>query len=178
MDSETAISNTDALHEQMCQLWQAAFCDDREFILSYFSHYDSPATRITRHDKNGNIIAMMHYHQFVDCGIVGAYIYGVATDTAWRGQGIARQMLEESFDRMQCDGIQVAMLIAEEESLRSWYATMGFTLLNGTAVALTGYDGMDFALDDATMNVPMIKAIGDCHINSYRPSHNITILKP
>lgn len=176
MDTETPINSSEAqMREQMCQLWQEAFGDDREFVLSYFSRYDSPATRIVRCDAEGRVVAMMHYHRFTSGGIVGAYIYGLATHPAWRGRGLARQMLQEAFVSMADDGVQVAMLIAEEKSLRSWYATMGFSLQCGTIVKVAGGDGMNFALDDPAMNVPMIKAIGDFDITSFRVDSSIVI---
>lgn len=175
MDIETPMTSEDQIHEQMCRLWQEAFGDNREFVLAYFRGYDSPATRIVRCDADGNVVAMMHYHRFMSGSIAGAYIYGVATHPAWRGKGLASQMLQESFSRMTDDGVQVAMLIAEEESLRSWYATMGFSLQNGTVVEITGSDGMNFALDDTTMNVPMIKPIGGCDITGFKIDAAITI---
>ncbi len=176
MDTETPmITSVAQMREQMCQLWQMAFGDDREFVLAYFRGYDSPATRIVRYDANGRIVAMMHYHRFSSGGIDGAYVYGLATHPVWRGRGLARQMLQEAFVRMAGEGVQMAMLIAEEESLRSWYAAMGFSLQCGTTVKVTGCDGMNFALDDPAMNVPMIKSIGGFDITDFKVASAITI---
>lgn len=175
MDTETPMTCEAQMREQMCQLWQVAFGDDREFVLEYFRNYDSPATRIVRRDAEGSIVAMLHYHRFTSGSTSGAYIYGLATHPAWRGRGLASQMLQEAFVSMADEGVQVAMLIAEEESLRSWYASMGFILQSGTTVRITGSDGMDFALDDPAMNVPMIKAIGGFDITGYKIDAPITI---
>lgn len=176
MDTETpVIASVAQMREQMCQLWQMAFGDDREFVLAYFRGYDSPATRIVRCDAKGRIVAMMHYHRFTSGSTAGAYVYGLATHPAWRGRGLARQMLQESFVSMVGEGVKVAMLIAEEESLRSWYAAMGFRLQCGTTVKVTGSDGMNFALDDPAMNVPMIKAIGGFDIAGFKIDAAITI---
>lgn len=147
----------------MCRLFQEVFGDDRELVLNYLAKYDTPATRVVRYDNDGNLIAAMHYHVFDAKNYRGAYIYGVATLKQWRGRGLARQMLEESFQRMRDEGVQMAMLIAEQVSLRKWYSTMGFELLERITVDIIGYDGMSFVLDDKTMNVPMVKIINDAN---------------
>lgn len=182
MDSETSIINNNSearLREQMCRLWQDVFGDSKDFILNYFAKYDTPATRIVRYDNAGNLIAMMHYHRFVSNETEGAYIYGVATHPDWRGRDIARQMIEESIKLMSDDGLQLAMLIAEEQSLRSWYATMNFRLLDNFTVTITGSDGMNFAMDDERMNIPMVRMIdASSHHNAVTLSHKIVIEAP
>lgn len=180
MDSRspiTGVGREAALRESMCALWQEAFGDDRQFIMHYLCHYSHPHNRILRFSTAGNrVVAMMHWHEFTFgqqpvgkeplvalspmpqhlAGCRGAYIYGVATARAWRGHGLARAMIAEAAATMRRCGTHYAMLIAEEPSLRQWYATMGFTLCEGCTATITAPCGTNLALDDTALCVPMI----------------------
>lgn len=163
------------LREQMCRLWQEAFGDEREFVMHYLDRYSREDCRILRFGVRGEVVAMMHYHPFTvggsDCnevavrfspsqpcmeGCRGAYIYGVATAVDCRGKGLASAMIAESMAKMRSRGIDFAMLIAEEPSLRRWYGGMGFELLEGVRATVTAPDGTNLAMDDSALNLPMI----------------------
>ena len=80
---------------------------------------------------------------------------------------------------MSDNGLQMAMLIAEEQSLRSWYATMNFRLFDNFTVTITGSDGMNFAMDNERMNIPMVRIIdASPHHNVVMLSHKIVIETP
>ena len=163
------------LREQMCRLWQEVFGDEREFVMHYLDRYSREDCRILRFGERGEVVAMMHYHPFTvggsDCnevavrfspsqpcmeGCRGAYIYGVATAVDCRGKGMASAMIAESMAKMRSRGIDFAMLIAEEPSLRRWYGGMGFELLEGVRATVTAPDGTNLAMDDSALNLPMI----------------------
>ena len=163
------------LREQMCRLWQEAFGDERDFVMHYLDRYSREDCRILRFGERGEVVAMMHYHPFTvsgsDCnevavrfspsqpcmeGCRGAYIYGVATAVDCRGKGLASAMIAESMAKMRSRGIDFAMLIAEEPSLRRWYGGMGFELLEGVRATVTAPDGTNLAMDDSALNLPMI----------------------
>lgn len=163
------------LREQMCRLWQEAFGDERDFVMHYLYRYSREDCRILRFGERGEVVAMMHYHPFTvggsDCnevavrfspsqpcmeGCRGAYIYGVATAVECRGKGLASAMIAESMAKMRSRGIDFAMLIAEEPSLRRWYGGMGFELLEGVRATVTAPDGTNLAMDDSALNLPMI----------------------
>ena len=163
------------LREQMCRLWQEAFGDERDFVMHYLDRYSREDCRILRFGERGEVVAMMHYHPFTvggsDCnevavrfspsqpcmeGCRGAYIYGVATAVDCRGKGLASAMIAESMAKMRSRGIDFAMLIAEEPSLRRWYGGMGFELLEGVTASVTAPDGTNLAMDDSALNLPMI----------------------
>lgn len=163
------------LREQMCRLWQEAFGDERDFVMHYLDRYSRDDCRILRFGERGEVVAMMHYHPFTvggsDCnevavrfspsqpcmeGCRGAYIYGVATAVECRGKGMASAMIAESMAKMRSRGIDFAMLIAEEPSLRRWYGGMGFELLEGVRATVTAPDGTNLAMDDSALNLPMI----------------------
>ena len=176
MDNCMPVGDAEAeLREQMCRLWQEAFGDEREFVMHYLYRYSREDCRILRFGERGEVVAMMHYHPFTvggsDCnevavrfspsqpcmeGCRGAYIYGVATAVDCRGKGLASAMIAESMAKMRSRGIDFAMLIAEEPSLRRWYGGMGFELLEGVRATVTAPDGTNLAMDDSALNLPMI----------------------
>lgn len=176
MDNCMPVGDAEAeLREQMCRLWQEAFGDEREFVMHYLDRYSREDCRILRFGERGEVVAMMHYHPFTvggsDCnevavrfspsqpcmeGCRGAYIYGVATAVDCRGKGLASAMIAESMAKMRSRGIDFAMLIAEEPSLRRWYGGMGFELLEGVRATVTAPDGTNLAMDDSALNLPMI----------------------
>ena len=176
MDNCVPVVDAEAeLREQMCRLWQEAFGDEREFVMHYLDSYSREDCRILRFGERGEVVAMMHYHPFTvggsDCnevavrfspsqpcmeGCRGAYIYGVATAVECRGKGLASAMIAESMAKMRSRGIDFAMLIAEEPSLRRWYGGMGFELLEGVTASVTAPDGTNLAMDDSALNLPMI----------------------
>ena len=69
---------------------------------------------------------------------------------------MASAMIAESMAKMRSRGIDFAMLIAEEPSLRRWYGCMGFELLEGVRATVTAPDGTNLAMDDSALNLPMI----------------------
>ena len=152
------VLSVDVLRSQMIDLFVRVFSDEREFVKNYITHYDTSKNRFV-HIENGEVVSMLHCHRFEVGGIKGSYVYGVATDSQWRGQGLASMLLSRAFEAERADGIEVAVIIAESESLRQWYASKGFVLLDGLEVTVTGSDGMNFALDEPTMNVPMVKPL-------------------
>lgn len=176
MDNCMPVGDAEAeLREQMCRLWQEAFGDERDFVMHYLDRYSREDCRILRFGERGEVVAMMHYHPFTvggsDCnevavrfspsqpcmeGCRGAYIYGVATAVDCRGKGLASAMIAESMAKMRSRGIDFAMLIAEEPSLRRWYGGMGFELLEGVRATVTAPDGTNLAMDDSALNLPMI----------------------
>lgn len=176
MDNCMPVGDAEAeLREQMCRLWQEAFGDERDFVMHYLDRYSRDDCRILRFGERGEVVAMMHYHPFTvggsDCnevavrfspsqpcmeGCRGAYIYGVATAVECRGKGMASAMIAESMAKMRSRGIDFAMLIAEEPSLRRWYGGMGFELLEGVRATVTAPDGTNLAMDDSALNLPMI----------------------
>lgn len=148
----------DELRAQMTDLFVHVFGDERPFVENYVSHYDTARNRFV-HIEDGKVVSMLHSHRFESCGIKGSYIYGVVTEPEWRGRGLASMLLNRAFESTRADGVEVAVLIAESEDLRRWYASKGFVLLDGLEISVTGSDGMDFALDEPGMNVPMVKSL-------------------
>lgn len=163
MDTEASITE---IRKQMSHLWHEAFGDNEDFIAEYFSNYDTEQTRITYFSSSNELISMLHYHKFRYDQYVGSYDYGLATHPKWRHRGLARQIIEESIEKMRAEGIQFAMLIAETPELRDWYSSMGFKLIKNTTLEISGYNDFNFALDDKSLNTPMVRPI-DSGLNIY-----------
>ena len=150
MDNSMSVGDAEAeLREQMCKLWQEAFGDERDFVMHYH-----PFT-VGGGDCDEVAVRLVPTQERLE-GCRGAYIYGVATAVECRGRGIASAMLAESMVKMRSCGIDFAMLIAEEPSLRRWYGGMGFELLEGVTASVTAPDGTNLAMDDSELNVPMV----------------------
>lgn len=136
------------------QGWKRGFGDDDAFVDYFFAEYDSEDTRIVRRIEAEEIIAQMHYFIFDDesCGDRGCYIYGVTTLPEYRGHGVAQGMIEECMELLRSRGVAYAVLIAENDTLCKWYAKMGFVQL-WHEIAVTGVrDGMNFAMEDRSLN--------------------------
>lgn len=144
--------------DELKAVWKRTFGDDNEFIDYYFAHYDGADSRIV-HRADGKIVAEMHYHPFMDAGNECAYIYGVATLPEYRRQGIARKMLGESMRALRERGGMYVMLIAAEPSLRHWYATMDFILVDKELTVRGAIDGESYDMDDAAMNRGMYRIV-------------------
>jgi len=65
----------------------------------------------------------------------GAYIYGVGVDTAYRGRGIASNLLEYAHDYLIASGYKCAVLLPAGQSLFDFYGRLGYS----TAFYKCGY---------------------------------------
>ena len=157
---------TTAQLTELKHLWQLGFGDPVEWIDSFFSSYSTPANRYATM-LGGKPVAELHalrYHG-------GAYIYGVTTHPDYRRRGLGLQLMATALEALCGQGVPQAMLIAERPGLRQWYATMGFVLA-GAAVEVTGYTGENLGMDDATLNVPMLRvACVKAYIDGFRTCH-------
>lgn len=136
--------------ERMKLLWQLGFGDEREWIDAFFRDYSRPANRFVLRAPGGEIVAMLHALPYER----GVYIYGVTTHPQWRKRGLGRELMMQAMRQLERRGVPRATLIAEHEELRSWYAAMGFRLMDCT-VKVTGYTGEDLAMPQSELNRPM-----------------------
>ncbi len=157
MDSRSALMLTSQDVLALKRGWKIGFGDDDEFIDYFFAHYDSDTTRAVVRNERGKIVAQMHYFIFNDevCGARGCYIYGVTTLPQYQGKGLARKMINGVLEDLREQGIAYAVLIAQEEGLRKWYAQMGFELRPRTIEVRGAEDDMNFAMDTPSLNQGM-----------------------
>lgn len=155
MDTGSSVTR---LRKAMSAIWQETFGDDADYVDRYLENYDADDNRIVI-CKQDEVVAFLHYHRFDTGDFTASYIFGVVTVPHYRGSGIARGMISGAMKCMNQHGDIFAMLIAEEESLRSWYATMGFAALSETPVRVSGSDGLSFDNDDTNLNIALYRIV-------------------
>jgi ribosomal protein S18 acetylase RimI-like enzyme len=75
--------------------------------------------------RAGHVVSMVHWKHMDVCGFKGAYIFGVATHPAHRGEGLASRLISDLLVNLQ--GLDFAALAAEKTSLIKFYQRFGFT---------------------------------------------------
>lgn len=154
----TAISLTD--EARACRhLWEEAFpTDDRTFIDRFLARYFKQEQLLSISD-NGELVAMAHLIPFQsEWGKVG-YLYGVATDTRYRRQGLASKLLDEAMQRAQERGYTALMLIPGNDTLRQFYAERGFE--GAVPLQFILPDRFDFGTGQAEEDVAMWRFCGE-----------------
>lgn len=110
---------------QVRRLWQEVFGDSRAFVDSFLVRYYLPDRCVVRRDGD-RVVSMAHIVPMqTDAGRT-AYIYAVATDPAYRGRGLGRQVVDECVERARGEGFDAAALIPSQDSLKGFYADSGF----------------------------------------------------
>lgn len=106
-------------------LWQQAFGDTQAFIDGFF-RVGFSVERCRCIERDGKLAAALYWF---DCRWEGkklAYIYGVATDKDFRGQGLCRHLMEETHGHLQARGYAGAVLVPAGEGLFGMYGKMGY----------------------------------------------------
>lgn len=134
-------------------LWQQAFGDTDAFIDGFF-RVGFSRERCRFIEREGKVAAALYWF---DCRWENkkvAYIYGVATDKAFRGQGLCRQLMADTHRHLQAAGYEGAALVPAEAGLAQMYGKMGYRgfcpmeskrILPGTAVTVEEISSADFA---------------------------------
>lgn len=106
-------------------LWKAAFGDNDAFLDMFYATGFSPQRCRCILDED-RVAAVLYWF---DCFCEGrklAYIYAVATDPAYRNQGLCRQLIDDTHNHLKQQGYAGAMLLPQEPSLRVMYGKMGY----------------------------------------------------
>lgn len=107
------------------QLWKQAFGDPDAFLDSFFAcGFSFDRCRCVRID--GVLVAALYWF---DCRWQGkkvAYLYAVATDMAFRGKGLCRQLMEDTHRHLQNNGYTGAALVPGSRELFSLYEKLGY----------------------------------------------------
>ena len=110
---------------QLRSLWQQAFGDSEAFLDDFFSTGFSPdrCRCITVADRPA---AALYWFpaQCEDAKL--AYLYAVATDAAFRGQGLCHKLMENTHRHLAAQGFHGTLLVPGSSSLVSFYAGMGY----------------------------------------------------
>ena len=109
----------------LTQLWKQAFGDTEEFIDGFFRTGFYP-DRCRCMYQDGQLAAALYWFDCLWQKKKLAYIYAVATDEAFRGQGICRKLMEDTHDHLKKQGYAGAVLVPGNEALFSMYGKMGY----------------------------------------------------
>jgi len=116
---------TNAQIPALQQLWKQAFGDSDAFLDDFFATGFS-FDRCRCLDIEGKLAAAAYWF---DCRWQGkkvAYIYAVATDTAFRGKGLCRALMEDIHRQLQETGYAGAALVPGSKELFSLYEKLGY----------------------------------------------------
>lgn len=106
-------------------LWQQAFGDSPEFIQGFFRTGYCPE-RCRFLEKDGVLAAILYWFDCQWAGKKVAYIYGVATDKRFRGQGLCRRLMEDTHRYLQAQGYHGAALVPGDAGLFHMYKKLGY----------------------------------------------------
>lgn len=116
--------NTDLI-AGLRQLWQASFGDSDVELDRFFSTSFSP-DRCHYLEKDGAPVSALYW---LPCTLEGrniAYLYAIATDAIFRGQGLCRQLMAEAHEILQQQGYAGAILVPAEPGLFDLYRKFGY----------------------------------------------------
>ena len=106
-------------------LWQVAFGDEDAFLDLFFSHAFSPSR--CRCIMDGETVAAAHYWFDTECeGQKFAYLYAVATEPAYRGQGLCRQLTEDLVSLLTQRGYHGIILVPQNPQVVQMYRKLGY----------------------------------------------------
>ena len=106
-------------------LWQQAFGDTDAYLDIFFRVGFAPERcRCIRQEKA--VTAALYWF---DCSWGSkkiAYIYAVATDKAYRGQGLCRSLMESTHKQLKSEDYAGAVLVPVKPELSAMYAKFGY----------------------------------------------------
>lgn len=140
--------------EQVKQLWKKCFDDTKEFIEMYFRlRYTDDVNMVLR--TEGRVISALQLipypMTFMGEVIPTAYISGACTDPDFRGKGVMKQLLSDSFLRMTQQKVPLSTLIPAEPWLFDYYKKAGYATV--FSYSLTPLRITDNAKADNTYSV-------------------------
>ncbi len=120
-------------------LYERIFPEDSKEFLDFYYEKRCRDNFIAAAELDGSIHAMVHCNPY-RMKIMGretkaCYIYAVATDPAFRKQGLMRELLELSFREMKKEGIPFSYLIPVEEAI---YTPFSFVTVGKRTERLSG----------------------------------------
>ena len=113
--------------EQLRTLWREAFGDTDDFLDSFYTHGFAP-DRCRCVTVDGQLAAALYWF---DCSADGspiAYLYGIATAKAYRGQGLCRALLESTHAHLKYLGYAGTVLVPADRELQQMYEKMGYSV--------------------------------------------------
>lgn len=124
---------------QLRRLWQLAFGDEEGFITCFFENGFSP-DRCRCILQEETVAAALYWFDGECGGQKIAYLYGVATHPDYRGQGLCRQLMEDTQNHLAALGYSSILLVPQKESLREMYRKLGYRDCTGISEFLCSDD--------------------------------------
>lgn len=116
--------------QQIVNLWRTCFGDSEAFISLYFDRVYKDANTMTI-EKDGKIVSALqiipYTMTYLGTEISVGYISGACTAPEERGQGLMRQLLQETFEEMEQREIAISALIPADPWLFDYYREQGYT---------------------------------------------------
>lgn len=114
----------------LSRLWKQAFGDTDEEIARFFREAYPHASGFAARDGETLVGMCFALPQQLACGedtYSAAYLYAVATDERWRGQGVCRTLLAFAEKELKKRGTDCLMLVPADEGLAAMYEKLGFS---------------------------------------------------
>ena len=119
----------DEARPQLCALWREAFGDSDAFIDAFMRLFGVQGC-VHALSINGRVVAALYSLPYcLQCGekkLNVAYIYAVATDKNYRGEGIMRSLMSRVHTILRARGYAAALLLPSSPSLAAYYGSMGY----------------------------------------------------
>lgn len=116
--------------QQIVSLWRTCFGDSEAFISLYFDRVYKDENTMTI-EKDGKIVSALqiipYTMTYLGTEISVAYISGACTAPEERGQGLMRQLLQETFEEMKRREVTISALIPANPWLFDYYREQGYT---------------------------------------------------
>ena len=114
--------------QQIVNLWRTCFGDSEAFISLYFDRVYKDENAMTI-EKDGKIVSALqivpYTMTYLGTEISVGYISGACTTPEERGQGLMRQLLQETFEEMERREIAISALIPADPWLFDYYREQG-----------------------------------------------------
>lgn len=110
---------------ELKRLWKQAFGDPDTFIDLFFRHGYSPE-RCAYLSSEGRVTAALYWF---DCSLAEkkwAYLYAIATDEAYRNQGLCRRLMTQTHEHLRRSGYAGTILVPGSKELFSFYEKLGY----------------------------------------------------
>ena len=141
--------------QNMRHLWQECFGDDITTIDHFFTTVYNPKLCFT-HSINGTVVAMLHLVPVRYGNSQHGYIYAVATDRAFRRQGIASQLIQRAIEyAKECGEYKSLILIPADEAAQRLYSRFGFEMRDSIFVQPENYPDYDLGSGNSTPDFVM-----------------------
>ena len=156
-------------YEEIANLWEKSFFDDREYISFYLSNMCKEDTILCIRDK-GRIVSMASIIKAgickEDCRKDILYLYAVATLPEYRNKGLATALINHICNKTD----EMVVLCPASDKLEEYYKKIGF------APGLLGEKKIFFATDKSA-DITDITAVTDSLAQDYFESRRKKYLK-